>query len=152
MFNRTKKEMKQAANGPDASNIIGKSTTLEGNLNTAGNLRIEGKVIGGIRSTAKVVLSSSSTLEGSIVAQQVEIAGKVQGTIEVMELLILKPTAVIEGDITAIKLVFEEGAKFNGKCHMGDRAGKVPAKESMSHTRLEGVLNAKMPSASAAQK
>lgn len=152
MFSNTSKEGKQAVGGPDASNIIGKSTTLEGNLNTSGNLRIEGKIIGGINSTAKVVLSNSSTLEGSIIAQQAEIAGRVRGTIEVMELLVLKPTAVVDGDITTTKLVFEEGAKFNGKCSMGDTARKASAKERVSYNQVEGILNTKIPAASAAQK
>ena len=101
------------------SNIIGQGSHLEGNINTTGNLRIEGKITGGIKTKAKVVLSHTAQIEGNIVAHNAEIGGEVKGTIEVMELLVLKSTATVWGDITASKLVFEEGACFDGKCKMG---------------------------------
>lgn len=103
----------------NSSNIIGKGTSLDGNLNTAGNLRVEGKVSGSIHTKAKAVLGDTSVIEGDIVAQNAEIGGQVQGTIRISGLLTLKPTAVVKGDIITSKLLFEEGAKFNGKCQMG---------------------------------
>ncbi|AXI24161.1 Polymer-forming cytoskeletal [Cardinium endosymbiont of Sogatella furcifera] len=101
------------------SNIIGQGSHLEGNINTTGNLRVEGKITGGIKTKAKVVLSHTAQVEGNIVAQNAEIGGEVKGTIEVIELLVLKSTATVWGDIMASKLVFEEGACFDGKCKMG---------------------------------
>ncbi|CAH2560011.1 bactofilin family protein [Cardinium endosymbiont of Oedothorax gibbosus] len=101
------------------SNIIGQGSHLEGNINTTGNLRIEGKITGGIKTKAKVVLSHTAQIEGNIVAQNAEIGGEVKGTIEVIELLVLKSTATVWGDIIANKLIFEEGACFDGKCKMG---------------------------------
>jgi len=102
----------------DSSNIIGKETSLEGNLNTPGSLRVEGKVKGSIQANAKVVLGETSGVEGDITAHTVEIGGVVQGTIKVSGLLTLKHTAVVNGDIMASKLVFEAGARFNGQCNM----------------------------------
>ena len=105
-----------------ASNMIGKETTIEGNLHTAGNLRVEGKVVGNITTKAKVVLGGSARIDGQIIAQVAEIGGHVEGTLKVAELLTLRPTAVIEGDIITQKLVFEAGAQFNGQCKMGPEA------------------------------
>ncbi|WP_339044734.1 polymer-forming cytoskeletal protein [Cardinium endosymbiont of Tipula unca] len=82
-------------------------------------MRIEGKVTGGIQTKAKVVLSHTAQIQGNILAQNAEIGGEVKGTIAVAELLVLKSTAVVWGDIVASKLVFEEGACFDGKCKMG---------------------------------
>lgn len=118
MFNNTKKNMTEKE-GSNASNLIGKGTSVEGNLTTAGNLRIEGKVSGSIHTKAKAVLGDTSVIEGDIMAQNAEISGEVQGTIRIAGLLTLKPTAVVNGDIITSKLMFEEGAKFNGKCQMG---------------------------------
>ena len=101
------------------SNIIGQGSHLEGSIITTGNLRIEGKVTGGIQTKAKVVLSHTAQTQGNIVAQNAEIGGEVKGTVEVTELLVLKSTAIVRGDIIATKLVFEEGAYFDGKCKMG---------------------------------
>ena len=122
MFNNTKKNLQEEVEISNSSNIIGKGTSLEGSLNTVGNLRVEGKIVGGITTKAKIVLSSTSWVKGSIVAQNAEIGGEVQGIIEISDLLILKPTAIVQGDIITNKLVFEEGAKFNGKCKMGSQA------------------------------
>ena len=110
----------------NSSNIIGRGTSLNGDLHAAGNLRIEGKVEGNLHSKAKIVLGDTSWVGGNLVAQNAEIGGEVKGTVRVSGLLILKPTAVVNGDIVTSKLVFEEGAKFNGKCNMGD-----PVKEPL---------------------
>ena len=109
------------------SNIIGQGSHLEGNIHTTGNLRIEGKITGGIQTKAKVVLSHTAQLQGNIVAHNAEIGGEVKGTIEVMELLVLKATAIVLGDIIASKLVFEEGAYFDGKCKMGKKTKESKA-------------------------
>ena len=117
MFGNAKKEIMQEELS-NSSNIIGQGTSLEGNLSAAGNIRIEGKVVGSIQTKAKIVLSHTSVVEGNIIAKTAEIGGEVQGAIIVSGLLTLKPTATVKGDIMTSKLVFEEGAKFNGKCNM----------------------------------
>lgn len=115
MFNNKTK----STNPVTISNIIGQGSHLEGNIHTTGNLRVEGKITGGVKTKAKVVLSHTAQMEGNILAQNAEIGGQVKGTIEVIELLVLKSTATVWGDIMASKLVFEEGACFDGKCKIG---------------------------------
>lgn len=125
------------------SNIIGKGSHLEGNINTTGNLRIEGKVTGGIQTKAKVVLSRTAQIQGNILAQNAEIGGEVKGTIEVAELLVLKSTAVVWGDIVASKLVFEEGACFDGKCKMGKESKPCEGDDSEHATYYSSPSDAK---------
>jgi len=117
MFN--KEEKKVAEEISNSSNIIGKGTMVEGNLETYGNIRVEGQIIGNIKTKSKVALGQSSRVEGNILAQNAEVAGEVSGTVEVTELLLLKSTAVISGDIITNKLIVESGATFNGGCKMG---------------------------------
>jgi cytoskeletal protein CcmA (bactofilin family) len=112
----SKKELEQLGN---ASTIIAKNALLEGNLETIGNLRIEGRLVGNINCKAKVAMGDSSLVEGNIVSQNAEIAGRVKGLLEISGLLILKPTAIIDGDIVAGKIMLETGAVFNGNCKMG---------------------------------
>lgn len=137
MFSSTKKKGIIEKEFSNSSNIIGKGTSLDGNLNTAGNLRVEGKVGGSIHTKAKIVLGSTSMVEGNIIAQNAEIGGEVQGTIRISGLLILKSTALVNGDIIASKLVFEEGAKFNGKCSMSNTIDeRTPTKaQNMFHKK-----------------
>jgi cytoskeletal protein CcmA (bactofilin family) len=112
----TKKEIEELSN---SSTIVGKGTAMEGNVETFGNIRIEGKVTGSIKTKSKVAIGDSAHIEGTILAQNAEIAGYVKGTVEVSDLLVLKSTAQIHGDIITNKLVVEAGASFNGLCKMG---------------------------------
>ncbi|MCU0437152.1 MAG: polymer-forming cytoskeletal protein [Raineya sp.] len=104
----------------NASTNIGKGATLQGNIDTFGNVRVDGKLIGDIKSKSKVATGNASVVEGCITAQNAEIEGEVKGSLEVTELLVLKSTAIIHGDILTSKMVVEAGAVFNGKCQMGD--------------------------------
>jgi cytoskeletal protein CcmA (bactofilin family) len=116
----TSKEQKRVAEEiSNSSNNIGKGTFLEGNIETYGNIRIEGKVNGNIKSKSKVALGNSSHVQGNIISQNADIEGEVKGRLEIAELLVLKATAVINGDIVTGKLVVEPGAVFNGGCKMG---------------------------------
>jgi len=118
IFNK-KLEEKQELQAANLSNSIGKGTTITGDVEAYGNIRIEGKIIGNIYSKSKVVLGNGSYVEGNITAQNAEIEGEVKGKLEITDLLSLKSTALINGDIYTAKMVVEIGAKFNGKCDMG---------------------------------
>ena len=117
MFNKDEKKVAEEIS--NSSNIIGKGTILEGNIETYGNIRVEGKVIGNIKTKSKVALGQSSKVEGNILSQNAEVAGEVSGKIEVTDQLLLRPTSVINGDIITNKLIVETGATFNGGCKMG---------------------------------
>ncbi len=135
MFN--KQDQKVADEMTNSNNIIGKGTILEGSVETFGNIRIEGKVIGNIKTKSKVALGQSSQVEGSILAQNAEVAGHVVGTVEITDVLVLKPTAVIEGDIITNKLIVESGAVFNGGCKMGGKSKEIKIGKSEEKTLLK---------------
>jgi len=116
---KNKQENMAVQDASNSSNIIGKGTVVEGNIETFGNIRIEGKVNGSVKSKSKIALGQSSFVEGNIVAQNAEISGEVKGVVEVSDQLILRPSAVIDGDIITNKLIVESGATFNGGCKMG---------------------------------
>lgn len=127
----TSKEQKRAADEiSNSSNVIGKGTILEGNVETFGNIRIEGKVTGNVKSKSKIALGNSSHIDGNIMAQNADIEGEVKGRIEISEMLVLKATAVIHGDIITGKLVVEPGAVFNGSCKMGAAVKDIKTADS----------------------
>lgn len=142
MFSNAKKEIAQE-DLSNSSNIIGKGTSLEGNLNTAGNIRVERRVNGSIQTKVKLVLGETLVVEGNIVAQTAEIGGEVQGTIKVSGLLTLKPTTVVNGDIIISKLVFEEGARFNEKFKIGSLLKETKGTQSPTnpHEKMRASLS-----------
>jgi cytoskeletal protein CcmA (bactofilin family) len=131
----SKEEKRVAEEISNSSNTIGKGTFLEGNVETYGNIRIEGKVTGNVKSKSKVALGPSSFVQGNVTAQNADLEGEVKGRIEVAELLVLKATAVIHGDIVTGKLVVEPGALFNGTCKMGAAVKEIKITDNGAQTR-----------------
>lgn len=127
LFNN-KAERQEEVQMSNSSNIIGKGTAITGDLETFGNIRIDGKVTGNVRSKSKVALGDGSVVEGNIFSQNAEVSGEVIGKLDITDVLVLKPSAVINGDIYAGRLIIESGATFNGNCQMGDKAKDGKAK------------------------
>ena len=120
-----------------SSNTISKDTSIDGNVETTGNLRIEGKVKGNIRARSKVVLGNSGEVEGKVFAQTADIEGTIKGTVQVEGMLTLKSTANIKGDIKTGKLAMEAGAMFDGKCKMGSFKNPVDLKSEQVPEKVE---------------
>ena len=117
MFGKNKVEEANAA--LRVMNQFGQGTTINGDVSTEGDVRIDGKVSGNVTSKSKTVVGATGVIEGDILCQNAYIDGRVNGNIEVTELLILSKTALVVGNIKIKKLVVEEGAKFTGNCTMG---------------------------------
>lgn len=120
-----KKQDKVQVTGNELANEIAKGTEITGNIETFGNIRVDGKVFGDLKTKSKAVFGTSSFLQGNLHAQNAEIEGEVDGTVNVAELLVLKSTAVVKGDIRTNKLVVESGAKFDGTCAMGENMAEI---------------------------
>ena len=117
MFSKKmEKSRKEESHG--SNTIIGKGTLIEGGMETSGNLRVEGKVVGNVKSKSKIVVGRSAYIEGNIMSNVIEISGEVRGLVKVSGLLTLKESAVVQGEIIAKELVIEAGAKFDGQCNM----------------------------------
>ena len=117
MFGKNKEEEASAA--LRVMNQFGQGTTINGDVSTEGDVRIDGKVVGNVTSKSKTVVGATGIIEGDILCQNAYIDGRVNGNIEVTDLLILSKTALVVGNIKIKKLVVEEGAKFTGNCIMG---------------------------------
>lgn len=105
--------------GNGVINIIGAGTTIEGEIRSNGDVRIDGTIRGSVTSKAKVVIGISGSVEGDVICQNADISGTIKGKTTVSEMLFLKSQAKINGDIQTGKLVVEVGASFTGNCSMG---------------------------------
>jgi len=109
--------------------IVGTGARLEGNVVSAGNLRIDGQVKGQINADGDVVLSPQSQVEADIRSQNVSVAGRFKGNILVKGKAHLARGGRIDGNITSKTLVVEEGGIFHGQSNMdaGAGSGSPPA-------------------------
>ncbi|MFO7891467.1 MAG: polymer-forming cytoskeletal protein [bacterium] len=110
--------------GGELSTIIGKDTDLKGNIKLKKSLRIDGTIMGDVKTSDTIIIGKDGTIDGTVTARNVLMGGKVKGNVIVSEKVFLESSASIEGDITALQLVVDEGAHFNGKCNMKDKEGK----------------------------
>jgi len=99
-------------------NIIGKNTSIVGDIISEGDFRIDGKVEGTIKTNGRVVIGQSGSVSGRIDCNNADIEGKFSGELLVNSLLTLKATAKISGDVIISKLSVEPGAEFNASCAM----------------------------------
>ena len=108
----------------DEVTVVGATAKLEGNVVSAGSLRIDGNVKGQINADGDVTLSPQSQVEADIRAQNVSIAGRFKGSIVVKGKAHLARGGRIDGNITSKTLVVEEGGVFHGQSIMD--AGAQP--------------------------
>ncbi len=100
-------------------NIIADGTTLEGNIATNGDIRIDGAVKGNIVSKSKAIIGRNGKVEGNITCANIDIEGTVKvETLNVANLISLKSTANLTGNLIAGKIAIEPGAEFSGTCRM----------------------------------
>lgn len=114
MFNKDKQE-----EAPGKSqNRISLGTVIEGDLTSDGGFRIDGTVLGSIKTGTKVVLGKDGIITGTLECKNADIEGTFSGKLIVHGLLSLKATAHIDGDVIINKLAVEPGATFNATCRM----------------------------------
>jgi cytoskeletal protein CcmA (bactofilin family) len=107
-------------------NMIGPGTKIIGNIETNGDIRIDGNIEGNINSKGKVVVGNNGFVKGEIICNNAEISGSLNGKMSVTELLSLKASSKVNGDIKSGKLSIEPGALFSGTCSMGNNSPVNP--------------------------
>ena len=116
-------------------NTIGVGTTITGDVQSKGDIRVDGTLKGSVSTSGKVVLGKDGVIEGDVACNSADISGVLKAKITASQLLSLKATAKLNGDIVTNKLSIEPGATFTGSCSMGavikdiKDAGKTEQKE-----------------------
>lgn len=125
-------------------NSIMEGTSIEGEIRSDSNIRIDGKVKGTVNARGRVIVGQSGVIEGEVNCQSSDVEGTVIGKITCQDLLSLKATAKIQGDINTKKLAIEPGAIFTGNCSM---AGGVV--KEMDPARLQTAPRPDQPAQAA---
>ena len=98
--------------------LIGKGTTVRGDLDFQGGLHVDGTVVGNLTAHGDggtlLSISELGRVEGSIHAPQVVVNGQVRGDIHAAERLVLGAKARVEGDVHYHSIELELGAQVNG--------------------------------------
>lgn len=121
MFNsKSSSQEKESSTG--MATIVASGTEIKGNIESKGDIRVDGVLNGNLTTSSKVLVGPSGKIYGDVIAQQADVLGQISGTIKVTELLYLKGNCQINGNIYAGQLQVDATASFNGECHMGAAA------------------------------
>lgn len=99
-------------------NVFANGTKIVGNINSDGDIRVDGEIEGEIVTTGRVVLGKSSVVTGTITCPNAEILGQFNGKLIIADTLSIRDTAKVTGEVTTKKLAIDVNAIFNGTCTM----------------------------------
>jgi len=114
MFNRRDKETVGRID-----TLIGRSASVQGDIEFAGGLHIDGRVTGSVRATrgvpAALTISEFSVIDGSVEAPSVALNGRINGDIFGSERVVLGAKARVQGNVHYSVIEMALGAEISGK-------------------------------------
>jgi cytoskeletal protein CcmA (bactofilin family) len=118
-----------------APSIISADMVINGTINSSGDIQIDGRIEGDVRSVG-LVIGERAEIHGEIWAEDVTVRGKVIGRIHARKVL-LSATSHVEGDILHEAFAVEAGAFFEGNCRhsdnpLGDEVRKTQPSQGLS--------------------
>src|SRR6476661_7683848 len=110
--------MDTSDSGSVSISTIGEDLTINGNVESQGELHLNGQVQGDVRCVA-LVLGENAQLEGNVVAEDVMVRGRLIGSVRALKVM-LQSTSHVEGNLVYKTLAFEHGTHFEVESHPGD--------------------------------
>jgi cytoskeletal protein CcmA (bactofilin family) len=136
--------------GVPARSVIDAWLTMKGNLESEGDIQVDGKVQGHIRCT-QLIVGKDATIDGDVLAAEVVIRGKVKGVIRANRVK-LQETARVESEIFFEKsLGIEDGASFEGQIRRASEPLVVPAPKDRSARTSESTDDTARPATNSAE-
>lgn len=94
--------------------FLDRETSLTGELQFSGRLRIDGNFHGSITTPDFLVIGEGATVHADIKAGEVHIHGTVSGNIDCERRIEVYAKGRLRGDVRAPQLIIEEGGAFEG--------------------------------------
>ncbi len=115
----------------DLRSFLGEGTDINGEVKFSEIMRVDASISGTITSDhGSLLIMEKGRIKATIQAGTVEVSGIVEGTITAKSSVRIHSTGRVYGDIYTPALTIEQGAIFDGKCHMLDGGKDQTAKKS----------------------
>ena len=109
---------KKKSDDEEVRAFLGKGAEFTGKLMFDGSVRIDGDFKGVIFGSGTLVIGEGAEIEADIRVDAVMISGDVRGQIDVKKQIRIYSTGKVSGDLNTPLFAVEEGAFFEGTCHM----------------------------------
>lgn len=100
--------------------IIGGGMSVRGDIDTAGVVKVEGRVEGQVIAKAQVLVSKGGMVHGDIETREAIVGGTVRGAIRALDRVEIQVGAMVLGDITTRRISVAEGSTLNGQIRMAE--------------------------------
>ena len=121
---------KKAKKSTRIDTVIGKTTTIRGDIEFAGTLHVEGSVIGNVKAEtdeqATLILDEESVVQGDVSVANILVNGTVEGDIFSTAHAELLPHARIKGNLYYNLIEMSVGSAVNGSLvHREEERGQI---------------------------
>jgi cytoskeletal protein CcmA (bactofilin family) len=123
-----RKDIAPTSDQDKVNTLIGVGTEIKGSIKASGGIRIDGRVEGEVLHEGDLIIGEEGVVQANIKTRGATIAGEVRGNVEASGRVEIVSTGKVLGDIIVGTLVINEGAVFDGNCHMGQTDGDVQAR------------------------
>lgn len=106
--------------------VVGSTLKVDGDLNSQGDLRIDGEVHGSIHTEGSIIIGTEAKIFANITATNAEISGQVEGDLNIKNKTSLTETARVRGKIKTAELSISSGALFCGESVMDMPDSELP--------------------------
>lgn len=115
-------------NARQALSILGMDIQIEGQLDSKGDIQLDGRVYGNINSVS-LTIGEKAHIKGDISAGDVIIYGRVSGNIRSGKVRLMS-SARVEGDIFYSTLAVDSGACLDGNCRHVEKSSTADKSKS----------------------
>jgi len=124
----------------DTRTEIGPASVVTGEIEAQEDVVVFGRVEGGVRSTAAVVVEEGGLARANIVAASVVVAGSVIGDIHATERLEITEKGRVLGNVASPRLVLQAGGAVKGQVAMSSRPPEAqPQSRTYSYRQTPGA-------------
>ena len=106
-------KLKDQVNG-----LLDKGCSFEGKISFDGTVQINGDFSGEIVSEGTLVVGQDANIQGNVFVNTLVCYGTVRGKVEAKNRIEIHLPSVVTANIITKTLLIEEGAVFQGQCHM----------------------------------
>lgn len=96
--------------------IIGKGSSITGNLRINGFVRLDGDINGNLETDGNLIIGDNARIKGDVKAKSIIIGGIIVGNVIAQESVMLLSSAAVLGDIISRKVQIEDTSMINGHC------------------------------------
>lgn len=105
--------------------FLGEGTEFKGVISFEGTVRVDGVLEGEVVTEDTFIVGTAARVTANVQAGVVIVMGQLDGKIEASEKCELRSGSHVKGEIFTPSIYIEEGAVFEGTCHMTGEDGRV---------------------------